>query len=425
MVASRNTPSRQTRQSPKHLSLLNKKLNQLGEQYRQLVAKADYAAALKVTIQAQSLVPGNPQVLGDTALCQLRLGQWESAYALYKRVCHVLPGDPNLWDGLTEVCGHLGRHDEVRTYGCNALAIKDQQAIAKATETLLALPAIPAMSADPKRNIIAFSLFGNNPRYCESARLNIRQARLLLPNWTCRFYLDESVPEAVRNALQEDGAEVILVSHDDQKDISGLMWRFLVLQDHSIDRYLLRDADSLISTREAAAVNEWVSSDKHFHLMRDCFSHTELLLAGMWGGCSGIFKNTRNDMINFARQGKYLGQRVIDQHFLRHTVWPVARQSLLAHDAVFGYLESKDFPVHPPHQMGEEFHVGANMGAYKIEGQTALPDGAQVKWQISNTKNQIVCEYISTVLHGRWSANVPKIYADHIASGTWRVLVTH
>ena len=75
-----------------------------------------------------------------------------------------------------------------------------------------------------------------------------------------------------------------MASEQDQHALSGLMWRFLVLDDHEVDRFLIRDADSLISKREVAAIEAWQQSDKRFHLMRDYFSHTELLLAGMWGG---------------------------------------------------------------------------------------------------------------------------------------------
>lgn len=61
------------------------------------------------------------------------------------------------------------------------------------------------------------------------------------------------------------------------------------MDDPTIKRFLIRDADSIVSHREKAAVDAWLKSDKWFHLMRDNYSHTELILAGMWGGCTGIF----------------------------------------------------------------------------------------------------------------------------------------
>jgi hypothetical protein len=65
------------------------------------------------------------------------------------------------------------------------------------------------------------------------------------------------------------------------------MWRFAAYDDPNVDRVIFRDADSIISTREAGAVEEWVASGQAFHAMRDYGSHTDLLLAGMWGVARG------------------------------------------------------------------------------------------------------------------------------------------
>ena len=32
-------------------------------------------------------------------------------------------------------------------------------------------------------------------------------------------------------------------------------------------------------------------SPYYFHLIRDYFTHTELILAGLWGGCTGVLNN--------------------------------------------------------------------------------------------------------------------------------------
>ncbi|MDR0068730.1 tetratricopeptide repeat protein, partial [Acinetobacter sp. 11520] len=92
----------------------------------------------------------------------------------------------------------------------------------------------------------------------------------------CRFYVDDTVPVLVQQRLKEKGAQVIQVA-DSQKQLSGLFWRFLVMDDPTIKRFLIRDADSIVSHREKAAVDVWLKSDKWFHLMRDNYSHTELI----------------------------------------------------------------------------------------------------------------------------------------------------
>ncbi|MER8055554.1 tetratricopeptide repeat protein, partial [Acinetobacter pittii] len=78
------------------------------------------------------------------------------------------------------------------------LAISTKKELTK-NEPTLNIPThkpVP-FSPNPQENIIAFSLFGANPRYCETSILNTKLAQEIYPEWTCRFYVDESVPELV------------------------------------------------------------------------------------------------------------------------------------------------------------------------------------------------------------------------------------
>ena len=47
--------------------------------------------------------------------------------------------------------------------------------------------------------------------------------------------------------------------------------------------FLSRDLDSRISSREVAAVEEWLRSDKDFHFMRDHPEHGVGILGSGWG----------------------------------------------------------------------------------------------------------------------------------------------
>ena len=44
-------------------------------------------------------------------------------------------------------------------------------------------------------NLITFSLFGDNPLYCQGAVENARLAKEIYPDWTARFYVAQDVPE--------------------------------------------------------------------------------------------------------------------------------------------------------------------------------------------------------------------------------------
>lgn len=237
--------------------------------------------------------------------------------------------------------GAEGRMDEVRRYGTRALELKAAAAHAPPRD----LGAIPVPPFSPgRRNVISFSLFGADAKYRDGAMLNVRDAASVYPGWTCRFYVDDSVPAALRQTLRNAGAQVIGV-HGMPADPCGTLWRFLVADDAEVDRFILRDADSLLNVRERAAVDEWIESGRHFHVMRDHYDQSELVLAGMWGGVRGALPPMLPAIRAwFAAQNQVLG-RTVDQEFLR-SLWPTIRQSVLTHDSVFGFGEHRDFPGH-------------------------------------------------------------------------------
>ncbi len=389
------------------------------------MAAADHAMALALAQRALEYTPGNMTIMGDYALCLMRTGKYEDAYRIYRQI-EAAPAAQrahasSTWlDGLAEVCGWLGKEDELRKYGHRSLAQADALC---GTGQHWPLPATPPRfdSNARSRNIIAFSLFGAQPRYCETAVMNARVAHDLYPAWTCRFYLDSSVPEHVQRRLRDAGAEIVTMDQDERRAIPATLWRFFVMDDPGVDRFLVRDADALLSEREVAAVDEWLASDRFFHHMRDYFTHTELLLAGLWAGCTGVTPPITPLIKTFV--ANYEGTaRFTDQQFLRVVLWPTVRQSILNHDALFGFHGARPFPRHPPVRWKtDHFHVGSNAGYSAIAGQSALPDGAHQVIELADAESRAI-HYEAPVQQGRWKLNVPFFVAEAIQSGKTRVV---
>lgn len=400
------------------------KLAQINANYKAAIAQDQFDVAVQYAKSALKLLPSHPQITSDLAFAYLRLGQLQQAYDTYQQA--IAAGvDTNMYDGMTEVSWHLGRLDDVKHYGRLALQSKLEPLKNQPARPIPPQPA-PVLSTDKSRNIIAFSLFGENPRYCETAVLNVQVAATLLPQWTCRFYCDETVPLPVRQRLSHLGGQVVMVSEDIKSNISGLMWRFLVMDDPAVERFMCRDADSLISTREQYAVNEWVVSGQWFHVMRDYATHTELILAGMWGGCRGVFSNLPALMSDFIASGNYLGQRVVDQHFLREVIWPTIRQSLCHHDSVFDMQGSQPFPAHPVQfdfERYKNFHVGANIGEAKIIEPSSYAEGTWVEWALVDQQYKPVCIYQVPVKDGHIRINLPQPYADKLMANEWLLII--
>jgi hypothetical protein len=94
--------------------------------------------------------------------------------------------------------------------------------------------------------------------------------------------------------------------------------------------------------------------------MRDSYSHSELILAGLWGGVRGALPPIRMaiDVWVRSRSKMVYNQTTTDQIFLREKLWRIVRQSALIHDSVFDFGEKIDFP--PVGTLPPQNHVGQN-----------------------------------------------------------------
>jgi len=259
------------------------------------------------------------------------------------------------YDVLAHNCGMFGDFPAARKFGTRSLGLKHDRFGTGATKPVFS-PVQP-FRADPACNVIAFSLFGVNPRYAQPliASADIRQ--LLYPLWTLRVYVDKSVPNDLKQTLRVKGCQVVQV---DNSALPGTFWRYFVADDEKIDRFLVRHADSILNIRERVAVDEWIKLNRHFHIMRDFYSHSELMLAGLWGGVRGALHSIRNLISEWQRERSSFtyNQTTIDQIFLREKIWPIAQWSALVHDSVFDFGDKIDFPsvgTLPPWK-----HVGQN-----------------------------------------------------------------
>ncbi len=295
--------------------------------------------------------PDHPRLLVNHAGALCRMGRFAEARTAYERIMASGISDHSIYDGLANALGHTGDTIRARLFGTMALGIKESRALSGAS------PAQLNHSIDPrgKKRIISFSLFGSKPRYLRGALLNLIAARDLYPGWTCRFYVDDSVDESFRNVIAEEGAELVMDDRGNADRRWKLSRRFLVNDDPGVGFFLVRDADSVIMEREAAAVAEWLDSGEPFHVMRGWFTHTDVMLAGMWGGVAGVFPDMAGAIGNFSL--KVPANSNWDQHLLLALVWPAIRDDVLVHDRYFDSHRARRFPGPVPKGT---VHVGQN-----------------------------------------------------------------
>src|SRR5258706_1648131 len=165
-------------------------------------------------------------------------------------------------DALGLICmpyADAGKPNLAIPYGQRSLEVRDRQG-AKSVEAVAAKRPKRFNPSSPKENIIAFSLFGDNPYYWECAMANASMAFALFPEWRCRFYCDRNVPQSVRNVLLRVHSQ-LFVSDGVSENWSGLIWRFEAYDDPEVNVVMVCDVDSPFTLRDSRAVDEWLASD--------------------------------------------------------------------------------------------------------------------------------------------------------------------
>jgi protein O-GlcNAc transferase len=187
------------------------------------------------------------------------------------------------------------------------------------------------------KKIISFSLWGNNPKYTIGAIKNANLANQIYTGWISRFYVDKTVPEEILFYLKNiKNTEVIEL--DEIGDWTGMFWRFYPASEEGVEVMISRDTDSRLSVREKLAVDEWLESDKKFHIMRDHPYHaSHLILGGMWGVKNPFLKDMKG-WIDFYKKDNFWQ---IDQNFLKEIVFPKIKNNCIVHDE---FLEKVPFP---------------------------------------------------------------------------------
>ncbi|XP_042855238.1 uncharacterized protein LOC122242091 [Penaeus japonicus] len=164
------------------------------------------------------------------------------------------------------------------------------------------------------------------------------------PGWMVRIHHNVTIQDTVAMAelcrIYCDHDYVDLChAHDlpgfgnmNERGLTGMMWRFAVMGDPTVETFLSRDTDSWVLDREVAAVEEWLASNRTFHVVHDHPRHGPVILGGFWGAHNkdlDLMRSLRDTMYSKPQTERY-GH---DQRLLKSVLWPVARTNVLNHDS--------------------------------------------------------------------------------------------
>jgi len=237
--------------------------------------------------------------------------------------------DLTMLDALKVAYCYTGKIDEAVRYGQRALELRDAEAVANPPPVA---PPIEPGGPPAGQNVISFSLWGKAPYYAYGAMINLLASRTVYPGWSCRFYVAADVPRAAVGYLRDNGADVRNI--EDEYPGVGLFQRFLVMNDRTVGRFLVRDCDARLSAAEAGHVQEWIDSGYPFHVMRDHVLHNELMIGCLWAGrtdCGIDIVDLMKRYFTAGPNAKY-GH---DQRMLGRMLWPLIRNRCLVHDKYY------------------------------------------------------------------------------------------
>jgi tetratricopeptide (TPR) repeat protein len=146
----------------------------------------DYVAGENFLSELLQQYPADLEILENRAVMRTRSNKIAGAVTDFQQVVAQNLDAVNAWDGLASALHQLQRWDEARRAGEESLIRKDRKAEAAYLyeELTVTWPNVSPQVWDGQHDgsdVIAFSLWGSNPRYLRGAVRNLQEASVVYP----------------------------------------------------------------------------------------------------------------------------------------------------------------------------------------------------------------------------------------------------
>ena len=168
-------------------------------------------------------------------------------------------------------------------------------------------------------------------RYIDNLIKSVKYAKVALPIWSYRVYIDPGLSTSTIDLLKNTGCELYIMKYPSKGHL-GSLWRFLPACENL--PFICLDADDgnfdepnpryLYDPKLTTYINKWLDSDKVF-FQKTQFIYNLIYLppitAKNWGGKANCIPNIQ-ELIN-QQCAKWYGT---DEAFLTQYVWPLFKQ---------------------------------------------------------------------------------------------------
>ncbi|KAK3875033.1 hypothetical protein Pcinc_020067 [Petrolisthes cinctipes] len=206
----------------------------------------------------------------------------------------------------------------------------------------------------PGQKVVSYVVFGKFPSaYYNGLEKLVYEVPKFYPGWSMRVHLnwaqDNLRDWACALACNNSHLDICNVQNlpgiGNVNESFAMTWRFSVMGDPLVNRYIVRDSDTPLIQREVDAVNEWIRLGTCYHFMSDHNGHRKAVMGGMWGGCNSWQPNkTREIRTNLYLSKKNYGG---DQKALSKNLYHWAKTNMTYHVAYYcqRFKDSLPFPT--------------------------------------------------------------------------------
>lgn len=169
--------------------------------------------------------------------------------------------------------------------------------------------------------VFAFSLFGNKKKYTEGMIANAESLSKRFPDARIQVYIANDVPSDIVDRLS-NYPSVRSITVERKMGTLNTFDRFTAFDDDDCDVLFCRDTDSRVHERDASCIEDFLSSDKLLHIIRDHRCHNVRILAGMWGIRKRALPEGMRSIISIWDSRCTISSYGCDQQFLAHMIYP-------------------------------------------------------------------------------------------------------
>jgi hypothetical protein len=187
---------------------------------------------------------------------------------------------------------------------------------------------------------LSFSLYGKDPIYTRGMITNANTISKRFPFFRTQIYIADDVPQDTRESLLNIPC-VRLITVNRKDGIANMFDRFKAIDEPECTLMLVRDADSRIHDRDAACIEDFLTSDKDLHIIRDHPYHGVPILGGLWGIRKAALSESITSMIDTWIGAKKNLPKGTDQTFLAEVIYPLFKSTALIHDRC-GFFEARE-----------------------------------------------------------------------------------